>query len=205
MRRICVFCGSSAGARDVYREAALATGRSIARRALGLVYGGASVGLMGSVADGALDAGGEVIGVISTRRVSERSAHTGAPALEAKEIAHEGLTRLEVVGSMHERKERMAELADAFVALPGGMGTLEETAEILTWAQLGLHHKPCGLLDVEGYWAPLVAFLDQAVRERFLRPQHRDLLVVERDPEALLDRLAERAAGQPPGLARGHT
>ena len=192
MRRICVFCGSSAGARGVYREIALATGRSIARRALGLVYGGASIGLMGAVADGALGAGGEVIGIIPG-------------ALEAKEIAHGGLTRLEVVSSMHERKARMAELADAFVALPGGMGTLEETAEVLTWAQLELHHKPCGLLDVEGYWAPLVAFLDQAVRERFLRPQHRELLIVEQDPEALLDRLADRAAGQPPGLAREQT
>jgi uncharacterized protein (TIGR00730 family) len=192
MRRICIFCGSSAGGRDVYREAALATGRSIALRGLGLVYGGASIGLMGAVADGALAAGGEVIGIIPG-------------ALEAKEIGHGGLTRLEVVGSMHERKARMAELADAFVALPGGMGTLEEIAEILTWAQLGLHHKPCALLDVEGYWAPLVALLDRAVEERFLRPEHRDLLLVGRDPEALLDRLASRAAGQPPGLQRDRT
>jgi uncharacterized protein (TIGR00730 family) len=192
MRRICVFCGSSAGARDAYGEAALGTGRAIARRALGLVYGGASVGLMGAVADGALGAGGEVIGVIPGQ-------------LRAKEIAHARLTRLEVVSSMHERKARMAELADAFLALPGGLGTLEEVSEILTWAQLGLHHKPCGLLDVEGYWAPLVAFLDHAVRERFLHPRHRQLLVVEQDPEALLDRLAERAAGQPPGLDRDQT
>jgi uncharacterized protein (TIGR00730 family) len=192
MRRICVFCGSSAGARDAYRQTALATGRAIAHRALGLVYGGASVGLMGALADGALGAGGEVIGVIPG-------------PLRAKEIAHAGLTQLEVVGSMHERKARMAELADAFIALPGGLGTLEEMSEVLTWAQLGLHHKPCGLLDVEGYWAPLVAFLDQAVRERFLHPRHRQLLVVEQDPEALLDRLAERATGQPPGLDREKT
>lgn len=192
MRHVCVFCGSSPGGQPAYLAAAVALGGLVARRGLGLVYGGASIGLMGAVADAALAGGGEVVGVIPA-------------ALEAKEIAHERLTRLEVVSSMHERKARMAELADAFVALPGGMGTLEETAEILTWAQLGLHHKPCGLLDVEGYWAPLVAFLDRAVRERFLRPEDRELLLVEQDPEALLDRLAARAAGQPPGLARERT
>ncbi len=180
MRRICVFCGSSAGARDIYRQTARATGTAIARRSLGLVYGGASIGLMGAVADGALEAGGEVIGVIPA-------------ALEAKEIAHGGLARLEVVPSMHERKARMAELSDAFLALPGGMGTLEEMAEILTWAQLGLHAKPCALLDVEGYWAPLVAFLDHAVRERFLRPQHRELVVVGHDVAGVLDALEARA------------
>ncbi len=173
MRRICVFCGSSSGTRAAYVEAARSLGQLVARRGLGLVYGGASIGLMGAVADAALAAGGEVIGIIPG-------------ALQAKEIAHQGLTRLEVVGSMHERKARMAELADAFVALPGGMGTLEELSEVLTWAQLGLHGKPCGLLDVAGYWQPLVAFFDHAVQERFLRPQHRALLVVGEEPTDLL-------------------
>jgi uncharacterized protein (TIGR00730 family) len=165
------------GVRPSYVDAARALGDLVARRGLGLVYGGASIGLMGAVADAALAAGGEVIGIIPA-------------ALEAKEIAHEGLTRLEVVGSMHERKARMAELSDAFVALPGGMGTLEELSEMLTWAQLGLHGKPCGLLDVAGYWRPLVAFFEHAVQERFLRPQHHDLLVVAEEPPALLDALA---------------
>ncbi len=192
MRRICVFCGSSSGARDVYRRVAEATGRTIARRGLGVVYGGAAIGLMGALADGALAEGGEVIGIIPG-------------ALVAREIAHGGLTRLDIVPSMHERKARMAELADAFVALPGGMGTLEEMAEILTWAQLGLHQKPCGLLDVEGYWAPLVAFLDHAVQERFLRPQHRALLLADRDPEALLDQLAAQAVPGAQGLEREQT
>ncbi len=177
MQRVCVFCGSSPGRQASYLAAARALGALLARRGLGLVYGGASIGLMGAVADAALAAGGEVIGVIPA-------------ALEAKEIAHESLTRLEVVGSMHERKARMSELADAFVALPGGIGTLEELSEILTWAQLGLHQKPCGLLDVGAYWRPLVAFFDHAVQERFLRPQHRALLIVEDEPVALLDALA---------------
>lgn len=177
MQRVCVFCGSSSGAQPAYLAAASALGSSLARRGLGLVYGGASVGLMGAVADAAMASGGQVFGVIPA-------------ALEAKEIAHPGLTRLEVVGSMHDRKARMSELADAFVALPGGMGTLEELTEMLTWAQLGLHRKPCGLLDVAGYWRPLVAFFDHAVQERFLRPQHRALLLVQEQPEALLDALA---------------
>jgi len=148
---------------------------------------------MGAVADAALAAGGEVIGVIPA-------------ALEAKEIAHEKLTRLEVVDSMHERKARMAELSDAFVALPGGMGTLEELSEVLTWAQLGLHGKPCGLLDVAGYWRSLVAFFEHAVQERFLRPQHRDLLLVAEDPPALLDALAAyEPAAQERWIDRGQT
>ncbi|HEX9291548.1 MAG TPA: TIGR00730 family Rossman fold protein [Anaeromyxobacteraceae bacterium] len=177
MRRICVFCGSSPGVNPAYLAAARALGELLARRGLGLVYGGASVGLMGAVADAALSAGGEVTGVLPE-------------ALQARELAHPRLTRLEIVGSMHERKARMAELADAFVALPGGMGTLEELAEILTWGQLGLHRKACGLLDVAGYWRPLVAFFDHAVEERFLRPEHRALLLVAREPPALLDALA---------------
>ncbi|OFX24306.1 MAG: Rossman fold protein, TIGR00730 family [Anaeromyxobacter sp. RBG_16_69_14] len=193
MRRVCVFCGSSMGARQSYVDAARALGDLVARRGLGLVYGGASIGLMGAVADAALAAGGEVIGVIPA-------------ALEAKEIAHEKLTRLEVVDSMHERKARMAELSDAFVALPGGMGTLEELSEVLTWAQLGLHGKPCGLLDVAGYWRSLVAFFEHAVQERFLRPQHRDLLLVAEDPPALLDALAAyEPAAQERWIDRGQT
>lgn len=177
MRRVCVFCGSSGGRRAAYREAAQRLGRSLARRGTGLVYGGGSVGLMGLLADAVLAGGGEVDGVIPRR-------------LARKEIAHAGLTRLHRVGSMHQRKALMADLSDAFVALPGGMGTLEELAEVLTWSQLGLHGKPCALLDVEGYWRPLVAFFDHAAEEGFLRPEHRAILLVETDPEALLDRLA---------------
>jgi uncharacterized protein (TIGR00730 family) len=177
MKRVCVFCGSSAGARASYRAAAESLGRALVRRGLGLVYGGGHVGLMGALADAALSAGGEVVGVIPR-------------GLEAREVGHRGLTELRVVGSMHERKAAMAGLADAFLALPGGMGTLEETAEALTWAQLGIHRKPVGLLDVEGFFGPLVAFLDHAQAEGFLRPEHRRLCLVERDPEALLDRLS---------------
>jgi uncharacterized protein (TIGR00730 family) len=176
MTSVCVFCGSSPGASPRYLAAARALGETIAGRGLGLVYGGASVGLMGAVADAALAAGGAVTGVIPG-------------ALEAKELAHRGLTRLEVVGSMHERKARMAELSGAFVALPGGMGTLEELAEILTWAQLGLHRKAVGVLDVAGYWRPLLAFFDHAVEERFLRPEHRRMLLSAEEPGALLDAL----------------
>jgi uncharacterized protein (TIGR00730 family) len=175
MRRVCVFCGSSPGANPVYLDAARAMGRALAERKIGLVYGGGSTGLMGAVADAALAAGGEVIGVIPR-------------ALQLRELAHAGLTHLHVVGSMHERKARMAELAHGFVALPGGLGTLEELAEILTWAQLGLHARPVGLLDVAGYWAPIAAFLDHAVQEGFVRPAHRQLLTVAEDPAALLER-----------------
>jgi hypothetical protein len=177
MRRVCVFCGSSAGRRPVHLEAARATGRALARRGIGLVFGGGSVGLMGAVADAALAAGGEVVGVIPR-------------ALQLRELAHGGLTALHVVGSMHERKARMADLADAFVALPGGIGTLEEFAEILTWAQLGHHARPCGLLDVDGYFAPLIAFFDHAVEEGFVRAEHRRLMVVAHDPDELIDRFA---------------
>lgn len=184
LRRVCVFCGSASGGRPAYREGAQAMGRALARRGLGLVYGGGHVGLMGEVADAALQGGAEVIGVIPR-------------GLQAREVGHRGLTDLRVVGSMHERKATMAELADAFVALPGGMGTLEETAEILTWAQLGIHRKPVGLLDVEGYFSPLVGFLDHAAAEGFLRPPHRALLLVERDADALLERFV---AWTPPDL-----
>jgi uncharacterized protein (TIGR00730 family) len=175
MRRVCVFCGSSPGTNPAYLDAARAMGRALAERKIGLVYGGGSTGLMGAVADAALAAGGEVVGVIPR-------------ALQLRELAHTGLTHLHVVGSMHERKSRMAELAQGFVALPGGLGTLEELAEILTWAQLGLHARPVGLLDVAGFWAPIVAFVDHAVQEGFVRPENRQLLTVAADPAALLDR-----------------
>ena len=177
MKRVCVFCGSSPGARPGYRAAAEALGAAVARRGLGLVYGGAHVGLMGVVADAALAAGGEVLGVLPR-------------ALEAKELAHRGLSALYVVESMHERKALMAELSDAFVALPGGIGTLEETFEAWTWTQLGLHEKPCALLDVDGYYASLQEFLERAVADRFVRPEHRAMLLVENDAERLLDALA---------------
>lgn len=151
-------------------------GKALARRGLGLVYGGGHIGLMGVVADSVLAEGGEVIGVIPK-------------ALLAKELAHQGLTELQVVGSMHERKALMAELADAFVALPGGYGTFEEFCEVLTWAQLGLHRKPCGILNVEGFYNALLLLLDHAVAEQFVRAEHRSLVLEEQDPERLLDRL----------------
>jgi uncharacterized protein (TIGR00730 family) len=176
-RRVCVFCGSSTGAGDAYVDAARRLGGLLAARGIGLVYGGARVGLMGIVADAALANGGEVIGVIPE-------------SLRRREIGHDGLTRLHVVGSMHERKAVMAQLADAFVALPGGVGTLEELVEVLTWALLGLHDKPVGLLDVRHYYDDLAAFLDHAVRERFLSASHRTSLLRDTDPGALLDRLA---------------
>lgn len=175
MKRICVFCGSSPGGNPAYRDAAEALGRLLAREGLGLVYGGAGIGLMGAVAGAALAAGGEVIGVIPR-------------ALEAKEIAHPGLSALHVVGSMHERKALMAGLADGFVALPGGMGTFDEFFEVVTWAQLGIHVKPCGLLNVAGYYDRLTGFLDHAVAEGFVKGELREMIVVEERPEALLER-----------------
>jgi uncharacterized protein (TIGR00730 family) len=156
VRRVCVFCGSNVGARPVYGELAVALGQEIARRGLGLVYGGGDVGLMGVVADACLDAGGDVVGVMPE-------------ALVAKEIAHGGLTELRVVASMHERKAAMADLADGFIALPGGFGTLEEFFEVVTWTQLGVHQKPCGLLDVDGYFGPLLALI-RAGRGRRVHP-----------------------------------
>lgn len=181
MKRVCVFCGSSPGARPAYRAAAEAFGTLLAARGIGLVYGGASVGLMGAVADAALAAGGEVVGVLPR-------------ALATKELSHGRLTELRLVDSMHERKAQMADLSDGFVALPGGVGTFEELFEILTWAQLGLHEKPCALLDVDGYFASLLAFLDHAVDERFVRPQHRAMLLVDDAPERLLDAMTRYRA-----------
>ena len=177
MKRICVFCGSSMGTDPAYAEAAKRLGGALARRGLELVYGGGTVGLMGTVANAALAAGGRVVGVIPK-------------ALQLRELAHVNLTSLHVTGSMHERKARMAELSQGFIALPGGLGTLEEFAEIVTWAQLGIHARPCGLLDVEGYWKPLVAFLDHAVEEGFVSALHRQLILIDSDPDALLDRFA---------------
>ena len=172
-----VFCGSSPGRRSEYVAAARESGRLIAERGLGTVYGGASIGLMAAVADGALAAGGEVIGVIPKR-------------LLESEIAHAGLTQLHVVDTMHERKALMSELSDAVVALPGGSGTLDELFELFTWSQLGLHGKPLGLLDVAEYWQPLLRFLEHAVEDRFLPAQHLASLLIERDAGTLLDRLA---------------
>ena len=175
MQTICVFCGSNFGARQAYAEAAHQVGRAIAERGLRLVYGGSKVGLMGVVADAALAAGGAVIGVIPA-------------ALVEREIAHAGLSELQQVGSMHERKARMADLSDAFIALPGGAGTMEELFEIWTWAQLGHHRKPVGLLNVEGFFDALAAFLDHQAGERFMRQEHRDMLLIESEPARLLDR-----------------
>jgi uncharacterized protein (TIGR00730 family) len=175
--RVCVFCGSSPGARPEYGDAARALGALLARRGVELVWGGGNVGLMGVVADATLAAGGRAIGVIPA-------------ALAERELAHATATELHVVRTMHERKALMADLSDAFVALPGGMGTLDELFEILTWSQLGIHRKPVGLLDVAGYYAPLLAFLDSARDEGFVRPADRALLRVDADPERLLDALA---------------
>lgn len=172
-RRICVFCGSSPGAHPEYAGAAAELGRLLAERGIALVYGGGNVGLMGILADAALLAGGEVIGVIPRH-------------LEAKEIAHRTVSQLRVVGSMHERKALMADLSDAFIALPGGLGTLEELFECATWTQLGLHAKPLGLLNVRGYYDLLARFLDRTVEDRFVRADHRALISVYTSPTELL-------------------
>jgi uncharacterized protein (TIGR00730 family) len=177
MKRICVFAGSNPGTAREYRLVAEELGRTLAQRGIGLVYGGARVGLMGVMADAALAAGGEVTGVIPS-------------ALVAKEIAHDRLSALHVVGSMHERKAMMGELADGFVAIPGGWGTLEEFFEILTWAQLGLHRKPCGLLNVHGYFDGLLAFMNHSIDEGFVRREYLAMVLVSRDAGALLDQLA---------------
>ncbi|HEY1799527.1 MAG TPA: TIGR00730 family Rossman fold protein [Terriglobales bacterium] len=174
--RICVFCGSNSGSRTVYTKAAEDLGRLLARKKLALVYGGGRVGLMGTIADGVLKEGGEVIGVIPE-------------SLVRREVAHTGLSDLRVVQTMHERKALMAELSDAFIALPGGFGTLDEFCEILTWAQLGLHDKPCGLLNIEGYFDPLLALFDRAVEDGFLHPKHRAMLITADDPAVLLEEM----------------
>jgi uncharacterized protein (TIGR00730 family) len=175
-KKICVFCGSSLGNRPAYSKAAEQLGSLLASEKIGLVYGGGKVGLMGKIADAVLAAGGEAIGVIPE-------------SLVKKEIAHAGLSELRVVASMHERKAQMAELADAFIAMPGGFGTFEEFCEILTWAQLGLHRKPCGLLNVDGYYDPLLSLFDHAVEEKFLHPVQRSSVIAEYDPKILLSRI----------------
>ncbi|QDU41313.1 LOG family protein YvdD [Maioricimonas rarisocia] len=182
---LCVFCGSSHGTRPEYQQATRAFGQMMAREGLRLVYGGGDVGLMGVLADAVMEAGGEVTGVIPD-------------ALMAREVGHHGITDLRVVGSMHERKALMADLADGFVALPGGLGTFEELCEILTWAQLGIHTKPVGLLDIAGYYDHFAALLDHATAEGFVREAHRDLLLVETEGEALLQRMR---AYRPPTVA----
>lgn len=186
LRRVCVFCGSSPGASPAYAEAARELGRLLARRGLGLVYGGGNVGLMGILADAVLAEGGEVTGVIPH-------------SLLVREVGHSRLTDLRVVDTMHERKALMADLSDGFIALPGGIGTLDEWFEIWTWAQLGLHAKPCGLLNVQNYYSPLLAFLDQMVEERFLRDTHRSIVLVNNDPAHLLDRMADH---NPPAVEK---
>jgi uncharacterized protein (TIGR00730 family) len=185
VRRVCVFCGASSGRLPAYADAARALGAALAARGLGLVYGGGRVGLMGAVADATLAAGGEVVGVIPQELVD-------------RELAHGGLTELRVVGSLHERKALMAELADAFVALPGGFGTLDELLEQLTWSQLGLHSKPVGLFDVDAYWRPLIELARHATEEGFVREADLASIAVAGDAEALLDRLTRMTREERP-------
>jgi uncharacterized protein (TIGR00730 family) len=180
MKRVCVNCGSNPGFNGIYMETARKLGNALVSSNLELVYGGAEVGLMGAVANAVMQAGGTAIGVI--------------PQSLADRVSHRGLTELHIVGSMHERKQMMAELSDAFIALPGGFGTLEEITELLTWAQLGLHKKPCGLINVAGYFDSLLSFLDHAVSEGFMKQEHRNMLFVSDDPAALLERFRAYAA-----------
>ena len=184
MKRICVFCGSSPGARPEYTQAARRLGQTLVNRDMGLVYGGGRVGVMGAVANAVLEAGGDVTGVIPA-------------GLFDAEVAFEGLSDLQVVPSMHERKALMMELSHAFIALPGGLGTFEEFLEVLTWAQLGLHQKPCGLLNVCQYFGWLMSFLDHAVGEQFIQSAHRSMLLVDESPDALLDKFE---GYQPPSV-----
>lgn len=181
---ICIYCGSSSGRLEVYASAAVALAEALVSRNIRLVYGGASIGIMGRVADQVLTLGGEVVGVIPK-------------AFSHKEIAHQHLTELHITASMHERKMQMAELSDGFIALPGGIGTLEELFEIWTWAQLGFHQKPCGLLNVAGYYDSLIQFLDHVLAEQFVKQDTHDLLIVESNPDALLDRYINY---QPPAV-----
>lgn len=186
LKAICVYCGSNPGRNADYRAAAVALGRELVARGLKLVYGGAEVGLMGAVADAVLEAGGHVTGIMPQ-------------ALVEKEIAHKRLSAMHVVSSMHERKRMMADLSDGFVALPGGVGTMEEIFEVWTWAQLGHHDKPCGLLNIAGYYDRLAAFLDHQAAEGFVRAEHRAMLTVEAEPARLLDAFA---AYEPPRVAK---
>ena len=184
--RLCVFCGSSTGLDPAFASAARTLATELAARGIDVVYGGGNVGLMGIVADAALAAGGRVIGVIPH-------------ALVTRELAHQGLSEIHVVDSMHERKALMSSLSDGFIALPGGFGTLEEFCEAVTWTQLGVHAKPCGLLNVAGFYDGLLAFLEHALDEEFLRPTHREIVVSDADPIRLIDRVI---AWQPPLIAK---
>ena len=188
LRQLCVFCGSSPGSNPFYREIAGQLGRALAAREIVLVYGGGGIVLMGAVADATLAAGGQVTGVIPA-------------GLASREVAHQNLTALEVVATMHERKARMADLADAFIALPGGFGTMEEFFEVLTWSQLGYHGKPCMLLDSAGYWSPLLAMADHATQEGFVLERHRSLLLHETDPVVAIQRLWDWKPSAPPKWA----
>lgn len=176
MKRICIFCGSNTGVRPAYAEAARALARHLVKLGIGIVYGGGNVGLMGVLADTAMAAGGEVIGVIPH-------------ALFAKEVGHAGIPDLRIVDSMHERKALMADLADGFIAMPGGWGTFDEFCEILTWAQLGLHRKPCGILNVEGYYDTLLAMFDHSVAEGFLKPEYKPIVLAATEPEDLVAKM----------------
>lgn len=189
IERLCVFCGSRTGVRRAHRDAAVRLAHVLVERRIGLVYGGGAVGLMGVLADEVLAAGGDVIGILPQ-------------ALAVREIAHTGLTELKVVGSMHERKAAMAALADAFVALPGGFGTFEEFCEVVTWTQLGLHSKRCGLLNVDGFYDPLLALFDRAVGDGFIDRANRAIVIAETDPAALVARLAAPAEGAEPAWIR---
>ena len=181
MKRICVYCGSNPGSNPAYTEAARELGRELAGRGLGMVYGGARVGVMGAVAEGVLQGGGSAIGVIPHFFVT-------------KEVAHDGLEELIVVDSMHERKARMADLSDGFIALPGGWGTIEEIFEMLTWAQLGHHQKPCGLLNVESYYDELSVFLEKAITEKFVKEAYRPMMMIDTSPARLIDRFSDYVA-----------
>ena len=182
LRRVCVFCGSSRGIRPEYAQAARSLGEELLARGLELVYGGGNIGLMTVVADVVMQGGGRVIGVLPR-------------GLESREVAHRGLTELRVVSSMHERKAMMASLSDAFITLPGGIGTFEETLEIMTWSQLGMHQKPCGLLNVQGFYDGLLAFLDYSVEEGFMQRESKDSLMVAQEAGALLDQLIDYVPG----------
>jgi uncharacterized protein (TIGR00730 family) len=185
VRSVCVFCGSSSGKNPVYADSARGVGDALAMRGLELVYGAGNIGLMGVLADAVLAAGGRVFGVIPQ-------------GLMVREVAHRGLTELHVVRTMHERKALMADRADAFLALPGGYGTADELFEILTWAQLGIHAKPVGLLNVEGYFDPMLGWIDHCVHEGFVRPEHRDALLISADTDELLEMVLRRDVGPKP-------
>jgi uncharacterized protein (TIGR00730 family) len=186
IKRLCVFCGSNSGASPAYEAAARAMGQALARRGITLVYGGGNIGLMGAIGDAVMAAGGEAIGIIPE-------------ALMRKEHGHRGITELRVVKSMHERKAMMADLVDGFIAMPGGYGTLEEYCEVLTWTQLGFHRKPCGLLNVAGFYDPLLAFFDRATEQQFVRMEHRPLVLAETDPDTLIERMS---AWEPPPVQK---